>query len=300
MNVIVLINAKAGSFTTSPNLARAEYIREAFTAEQISADVRPVEGFHLASAAKEALAEKPDAIVVGGGDGSVSCVAGALLKSNVPMGVLPLGTLNHFAKDLGLPMDLQSAVRVIAAGHVKSIDVASVNDRTFINNSSIGVYPQVVREREEQRMRLGRGKWMAMFIAALGALRRFPTLHVRLGIGNETVLRRTPFVFVGNNRYEVNLLSVRGRQRLDEGILSLYIANRTGRFGMLRLALRALFGRLSQAKDFESIYLNELWIETGKRRLHVALDGEVENMSPPLHYQSLPAALKVFVPPPVP
>jgi diacylglycerol kinase family enzyme len=258
--------------------------------------VRPVEGFHLASAAKEALAEKPDAIVAGGGDGSVSAVAGTLAGSKLPMGVLPLGTLNHFAKDLGLPMELEAAVKVIAAGHVKSIDLAKVNDRLFINNSSIGIYPQVVREREEQRLRLGRGKWLSMFIAALGALRRFPVLHVRLGIDNQTVLRRTPFVFVGNNRYEMSLMSVRGRQRLDEATLSLYIANRTGRFGMLRLAVRLIFGRLDQAKDFESVYLNEFWIETGKRRLHVALDGEVENISPPLHYQSVPGALSVFVP----
>ncbi len=298
MKVIVLINSKAGSFTTSPNLARAEHLREAFSADQIDADVRPVEGFHLISAAREALAEKPDAIVAGGGDGTVSSVAGALAHSKIPMGVLPMGTLNHFAKDLGLPTNLEQAVKIIAQGNTKPIDLAKVNHRTFINNSSIGIYPQVVREREEQRLRLGRGKWMAMFIAALGALRRFPVLFVRLGIEDHTVLRRTPFVFIGNNRYEMSLMSVRGRQQLGEGILSLYIANRTGRFGMLRLAIRLILGRLNQAKDFEEFYLNELWIETGKRRLHVALDGEVETMFPPLHYQSLPAALQVFVPKP--
>jgi diacylglycerol kinase family enzyme len=219
-----------------------------------------------------------------------------LAHSNIPLGVLPLGTLNHFARDLGIPTSIEGAVRVIAAGQVNTIDLGRVNDRTFINNSSIGLYPQVVRTREELRMRLGRGRVLATFIAVLNALRRFPVLSVRIGIGERSVLRQTPFVFVGNNRYIMSLMSVRGRQRLDEGILSLYVTNRTGRFGMLRLALRALFGRLEQAKDFESIYLPELWIETGKRRLHVALDGEVENMSPPLHYQSVPQALKVFVP----
>ncbi|HEV8292986.1 MAG TPA: diacylglycerol kinase family protein [Tepidisphaeraceae bacterium] len=296
MKLIALINAKAGSLASTPNLDQIEHIREAFAAEKVNADVRACQGHEIIPATKKALTENPHAIVGGGGDGTISSIAGSLAHSNIPLGVLPLGTLNHFAKDLGIPTSIEAAVKIIAAGHVQTIDLARVNDRTFINNSSIGLYPQVVRDRDEQRLRLGRGKVLATFIAVLNALRRFPVLTVRIGIGERSVLRQTPFVFVGNNRYIMSLMSVRGRQCLDEGILSLYVTNRTGRFGMLRLALRALFGRLEQAKDFESIYLPDLWIETGKRRLHVSLDGEVENISPPLHYQSVPQALKVFVP----
>jgi diacylglycerol kinase family enzyme len=135
-----------------------------------------------------------------------------------------------------------------------------------------------------------------MFFAAVNALRRFPVVRVRLGVEGRTVLRTTPFVFAGNNEYEMSLFTVRGRKSLDGGVLSLYVANRTGRFGMFRLALRALIGRLDQAKDFESALLAELWVETGKRHLHVALDGEVETMTPPLHYRSVPGALRVIVP----
>src|SRR5882724_10482735 len=283
MKVIALINARSGSLASTPNLDQTEHIREAFSAERMTVDVRALDGHDIVPAAKQALTEKPDTIVAGGGDGTISGVAGVLAHSSIPPGLLPLGTLNHFAKDLGIPINIEGAVKIIAAGHAKTIDLARVNGRYFINNSSIGIYPQVVRQREELRMRLGRGKWIAMVIASLNALRRFPIFNVRIGIGEKSVLRQTPFVFVGNNRYEMSLMSVRSRQRLDEGILSLYFTHRTGRFGMLRLALRALFGRLEQAKDFESIYLPDLWIETPKRRLHVALDGEVENISPPLH-----------------
>jgi diacylglycerol kinase family enzyme len=212
------------------------------------------------------------------------------------MGILALGTLNHFARDAGIPIALEDAVKVIAAGHARDVDLASVNDRIFVNNSSIGVYPQVVRHREAQRQRLGRGRWLAMFFAAVDALRRFPVVRVRIGVEDRTVLRTTPFVFVGNNEYEMSLFTVRGRKSLDCGRLSLYVANRTGRFGMFRLALRALVSRLDQAKDFDSALLSELWVETGKRHLHVALDGEVETMKPPLHYRSVPKALKVIVP----
>lgn len=296
MKIIALINARAGSLASTPNLDQTEHIKEAFATQRLEADVRAFQGHEISRAVKQALTEKPDAIVAGGGDGTISCVAGALARSNVTMGVLPLGTLNHFARDLLIPTTIEGAVKVIAGGHVKTIDVASVNNRIFINNSSIGIYPQVVRSREELRMRLGRGKIVTTFFAVLNALRRFPMLSVRIGIGERSVLRQTPFVFVGNNRYIMSLMSVRGRETHDEGILSLYVTNRTGRFGMVRLAIRALFGRLEQAKDFDSIFLPELWIETGKRRVHVALDGEVENLSPPLHYQSIPQALKVFTP----
>jgi diacylglycerol kinase family enzyme len=296
MKIIALINAKAGSLASSPNVDQTEHIREAFSAERMTVDVRALQGRDIVPAAKQALSEKPDTIVAGGGDGTISGVASILAHSNIPLGVLPLGTLNHFAKDLGIPMSIEAAVRIIAAGHVKTIDLARVNDRIFINNSSIGLYPQVVRDRDDQRLRLGRGKLLATLIATLSAMRRFPVLNVRIGIEDKTVLRRTPFVFVGNNRYEMSLMSVRGRQRLDEHLLSLYFTHRTGRFGMLRLALRALFGRLEQAKDFESVYLPDLWIESPKRRLHIALDGEVEYLSPPLHYESVPKALNVFIP----
>lgn len=296
MKIIALINARAGSLASNANVDQTEHIKEAFSAERLDADVRAFAGHEIARAAKAALAENPDVIVAGGGDGTLSSVAGVVARSKVTLGVLPLGTLNHFAKDLRIPISLEGAVRVISAGHVQTIDVASVNDRIFINNSSIGIYPQVVRDREELRMRLGRGKIIATLYAVFNALRRFPALSVRIGIGERSVLRQTPFVFVGNNRYLMSLMSVRGREQMNEGNLSLYVTNRTGRFGMVRLAIRALFGRLEQAQDFESIHLPELWIETGKRRLHVALDGEVENLSPPLHYQSVPQALKVFTP----
>jgi diacylglycerol kinase family enzyme len=135
-----------------------------------------------------------------------------------------------------------------------------------------------------------------MFFAVASALRRFPVVRVQIGVEDRTVLRMAPFVFVGNNEYEMSFFTVRGRKSLDSGMLSVYVANRTGRFGMFRLALRALIGRLDQARDFESALLPELWVETGKRHLYVALDGEVEMMKPPLHYRSAPGALRVIVP----
>src|SRR6185503_16647759 len=107
----------------------------------------------------QAFASDADAVVIGGGDGTVSAAADRAVRHGKPIGVLPLGTLNHFARDLGMPPDLRDAVRAIATGVVREVDVGEVNGRVFVNNSSIGVYPTVVRDRDEQRLRFGRGKW---------------------------------------------------------------------------------------------------------------------------------------------
>src|SRR6266436_4122045 len=118
MKIIALINAKAGSLASASNLDQTEHIREAFAAEKLTADVRAHQGHEIIHAAKAALRENPDIIVGGGGDGTISCVAGQLANSNVPLGVLPLGTLNHFARDLRISTNIEGAVKVIAAGHV--------------------------------------------------------------------------------------------------------------------------------------------------------------------------------------
>jgi diacylglycerol kinase family enzyme len=300
MKIIILLNRKAGALAAASTDPSA--LAETFAIYGLQARVSSVPARDLPEHVRKALAENPSAVVAGGGDGTISSVAGALAHSGVPLGVLPLGTLNHFARDLGMPQNLDDAVRAIAEdlnrGRSAAVDLASVNDHTFVNNSSIGIYPHVVRNREEQRQRLGRGKWLAMFFAILSALRRFPVITVRLMLPSppgphRSVLRRTPFVFVGNNPYDVSLFTVGSRKSLDQGKLCLYVANRPGRFAMVLLAVRAILGRLDQARDFDAETLDELWVETPKRHLHVALDGEVVTLSPPLHYQSMPKALKV-------
>src|SRR5215210_424096 len=131
----------------------------------------PADPRELSVAAQQALQAHAEAVVAAGGDGTVSAVASVLAGTSTPLGVLPLGTLNHFAKDLGIPMDLEKAVRTVAARNSRHVDVACVNDRVFINNSSIGVYPSVVASRERLRQQ-GRSKWVALALATLDVLRR--------------------------------------------------------------------------------------------------------------------------------
>jgi diacylglycerol kinase family enzyme len=290
----VIVNATSG---TDDKEGVREQLSELFAANGLNARITLArEGAEIPEFAERVARDKCPLVVAGGGDGTISGVASALVGTDIVLGVLPLGTLNHFAKDLQIPLELSEAVRNIAGGRVMSVDVGEVNGRVFLNNSSLGLYPSIVRQREKQQERLGRGKWPAFFLAALAVVRRYPFLNVRLEADGQQLIRRTPFVFIGNNEYQMESLQIGMRDCLDAGHLSLYVTHRTGRFGMFLLALRALFGRLQQAKDFDAMCVKEIWIDTRHTRLRVATDGEVTLMEMPLHYRVLPGALRVIVP----
>ena len=176
------------------------------------------------------------------------------------------------------------------------IDVGEVNGRIFLNNSSLGLYPSLVHHRERQQQRLGRGKWTAFAWAALLVLRRYPSLSVRVRVDGIDLVRRTPLVFVGNNIYKMEGLNIGVREQLAAGTLSLYIPRRPGRLGLIRIALRALFGRLRAVNDFDALLAMEFQIETRRKQVRVATDGEVNRMATPLHYRIRAGALRVMVP----
>jgi YegS/Rv2252/BmrU family lipid kinase len=295
--IAVIINGGAGA---GHDAAAASDLRAKFRAHGCEAEVTLAKsGDDMIAAARKAIADGVSVVVAGGGDGTINAVASVMAGSGVDFGVLPLGTLNHFAKDIGIPLELDEAVRNVAEGRRVEVDVGEVNDRVFLNNSSLGLYPDIVRDREKQQHRLGRGKWPAAAWAAVAALRRFPFLDVGVAVDGKQHARRTPFVFIGNNEYIMQGLAIGARERLDAGVLSLYVAQRPGRLGLLRFAWRALWGRLAQERDFDVMLSDKFDIKTRHRRLRVALDGEVTVMATPLRYRIRPAALAVIVPQPI-
>ncbi|MBL9161182.1 MAG: NAD(+)/NADH kinase [Planctomycetaceae bacterium] len=296
MHVIALLNRNSGTAASSATPPERQ-VADALAAVGVDADIRSVAGDQLDDEAKAAAAAGVDALIAGGGDGTIATVAAALVGRETPLGVLPLGTLNHFAKDLGIPTDLAAAAQVIAANRPRPIDLARVNDQTFINNSSVGVYARAIVERDATQRRSRLSKWPAMTIAALKTFWRAPLIHVRLDAEGTVHRLQTPLIFVGNNRYRLDLLNVGARDRLDEGVLSLYVARAQTRWGMLKLLFNGALGRLQQDRDFETLYPCEVWMETRRTRLHVAADGEVMVMNAPLHYEIMPQALKVLLPP---
>jgi diacylglycerol kinase family enzyme len=293
VKIEIIVNAGSG---TGENGALAERLHELFARDGVVAQVALAQSGHeIIELAKRAALGDADVVVAAGGDGTINSVTAQLVNTKKALGVLPLGTMNHFAKDLHIPLELEAAVETILEGHIANVDLGEVNRHIFVNNSSLGLYPSIVREREKQQ-RLGSGKWPAYIWAAVAVLRRYPFLDVRLDVDGKAFSSRTPFVFIGNNEYEMETLNIGGRTCLDGGELSLYVTNRTGRLGLVRLALRALFGGLRQEKDFLAMCTREIWIDTKHKRLRVALDGEVTIIEPPLHYRVLPGKLRVLTP----
>jgi YegS/Rv2252/BmrU family lipid kinase len=292
--VKIIISAGAGP---GDNTKAAERLAEIFKEDQIDVDISLAHsGAEVVELAREAAQGSYEVIVAAGGDGTINSVAAAVIDSHKILGVLPLGTLNHFARDLGIPSELQQAARTIIHSHTVEVDVAEVNGRIFLNNSSLGLYPMIVREREKHQ-RLGFRKWPAFIWATIQALlRRNPFLDVRLRVNDELLDRTTPFVFVGNNEYAMDLLNIGQRNRLDKGELSIYITHGTSRWKLMSLALRAVVGRLRNDKDFLALRSNEVKIQTARKRVRVAFDGEIEVMEAPLLYRVRSRALRVIVP----
>jgi len=291
--IVVIVNASAGLGYCGGWTAA---LQEKFRSHGAEPDITLAQsGEQMIERARRALEEGAPLVVAGGGDGTINAVASVLAGTETVLGVLPLGTLNHFAKDLKIPLELDEAVANVVQGIARKVDVGEVNGRIFLNNSSLGIYPDIVRDREQQQRHLGRSKWPAFGRALFAAIRRFPFLSVRLKINGEEHLRRTPFVFIGNNEY-LQGLTLGARERLDSGKLCLYVAQKPTRLGLLRYALHALFGKLQQARDFDVLSASSLEIDTRHHHLRVATDGEVTLMKPPLCYRSRAAALNVVAP----
>jgi diacylglycerol kinase family enzyme len=292
--IAILVNRSSGTAKSHPDLDRE--LRDLFAAADPGADVTVMEARGSIAETAKRLRESADVVVAAGGDGTVSGTAAGLAGSKTPLGILPLGTLNHFAKDLGIPMDLARAVGVIAARRVVAVDAGELNGRVFINNASIGLYPDIVEERVALQ-RSGHRKWPAMVMATLRVMRRYPGLTARIDSDGVHETRRTPFVLVGNNEYAIDGIRLGGRPRLDRGRLFAYLAPRLHARDLPLLLGQALLGRAASSGALEIVAATELSIDTAfSRRVHVGLDGEVATMRAPLRFVLRPRALNVIVP----
>ncbi|MEO8669323.1 MAG: diacylglycerol kinase family protein [Bauldia sp.] len=301
LNVVVILNKGAGKNAAAEgSLPLDESLAAAFSAQGIAAEIVAPEPAGLTAAAEAALArarrKEIDAVVAGGGDGTIRSVAAVLADSGVPLGILPLGTLNHFAKDIGIPVDVDKAIGVIAERQIRAVDLGEVNGASFVNNSSIGIYPYMVLDRERRQKLRGMGKWTAMVLAFFRVMRAFPRRRIAVRADGATESLRTPCLFVGNNEYGTHVFSLGKRECLDAGALWLYVAHPKSPAAFLSLAVRIALGRIDAARDLTVLKVRSAEIAAAASRLPVALDGEVEILSSPLKYRIRPKALAVFAP----
>lgn len=297
MRVAIIANAGAGSAGEKDEEVR--FWDSAISRSGLDAKAFLVPGPELLDTARR-LADSGDydVIAASGGDGTLSAVAGALTgRTDVVMGLLPRGTLNHFSKDLNIPQEIDESLPILQTGIVKSVDVATLNDRVFINNSSVGMYSQAVADRD-RALEEGGNKWVEMTRAMLKQWWQFRVYRLRIECGGFEGSRKTPLLFVGNNRYELAFPKPGTRNSLEDGILCLYIPRTTSRWGLFRLSIRAWLGFAFRDRDFDTIDTHKITIRSKKVRLTVSVDGEVASFALPLKYSIQPKALRVMVPAP--
>ena len=293
MKLPVLINPGGGS-AGEDSIQR---VADALAKAGIDAAIEQVDGPDLDARATELANRGAKTIVACGGDGTLSAVGGALTGTQTALGILPLGTLNHLARDLGISFELDQAAATLAAGHRQQIDVAELNGRVFINNSAIGLYPLMVADREGQQERLGRSKKVAMLVAGVRTLFRFHHYRLSLTINDgETATLETPLLFVGNNLYRTTMPRAGYRDRLDDGKLSVVITRKAGRAAMIHGMLLSLIGRASSKQLIELDDVTRLRVAGRRSEITVSADGETLHLPLPLDYRIRPKALWVIGP----
>lgn len=289
-----LINRGSGSAIRGR--AGADEIAGALANAGVNAEVRMLDGSDIVDHARKAVRSGDPLLIVGGGDGTISGAASVVAETETKLGILPLGTLNHFARDLGIPPDLDDAAALIATGEARGIDIANVNDRVFINNSAIGLYPLMVLDRELQQKRLGRSKRLAMLVASVRTLARFHHGRLALTVNDEESRIDTPLLFVGNNDYRIDIAAAGRRESLEDGELSVFVMRKKTRRGLIAASIRALFNR---TRPDDMVRLEHVeWLQVASKRHHLAvsLDGEVAMLAPPLDYRVRKRALNVIAP----
>jgi diacylglycerol kinase family enzyme len=274
----------------------AATIGDALAAAGVDSQVLLVEGKDCAARAAEHVKQGAELIIAAGGDGTMGAVAGELAGSKATMAILPLGTLNHLARDLGNPFDHGEAAAAIAAGHCRQIDIAEVNGRAFVNNAAIGLYPLMVVDRDAQRQRLGRSKRLAMLVASIRTMARFHSRRLKLRIDGGEAMVDTPLLFVGNNDYRLAMPGAGQRESLDRGELSVMVMHSKSLPGFLAATGRALLG-ISRRDDMVRLDgVKRLEVGSARPCLTLAIDGETVALAPPLAFRILPGALNIVVP----
>jgi diacylglycerol kinase family enzyme len=296
--VALLLNLRAGSLLGQPELpARIEAILRAggLEVEVVPEEPSPDLGDRLDLALSR---DRFDAVVVGGGDGTIGCVAQRLVPRGIALGILPLGTMNQLARDLGIPLDLEEAAAALSHGELRAIDVAEVNGRIFLCNSILGLPAHLSRHRERHRGNEGRRSQLLFALATLrGAWRHRPMrLAVDLGDGWQRVWTRA--LAVANNAYDEGFGLVMRRGRLDGGVLTLYVARRFGIWWALRMLTSMWLGAWRNSALLDRRSATSITIRSRRHRLRVMNDGEILLLRPPLDYSIRPGALRVIVPRP--
>ncbi|MFY3593881.1 diacylglycerol/lipid kinase family protein [Achromobacter xylosoxidans] len=253
----------------------------------------------LVATAREAVALAREAggiVVAAGGDGTLNAVAGQVLGQGVPFGILPQGTFNYFGRRYGISQDTEAALRGLLGGELRPVQVGLLNGRLFLVNASLGLYPQLLEDREAYKQRFGRSRLVALWSGLVTLMRAPRQLSLRLDYEGRVRDLRSPTLVVGNNRLQLEHIGIDPAE-LDRGHLVAMAVRPVGTLALYGLLLRGLFSRLGEAEHVVSFAFDRLMVSIrGRRRVKVAMDGEISWMDTPLEFKVSDTPLPLVVP----
>lgn len=296
MRIGAVINNTSGTLSPEESEKRLENIR-LFLEKRVDADyLAIVPGNRVKSEIERIIDKGIDVLVAGGGDGTISTAAQFVISTDTLLLPLALGTMNNFVRDAGIPLHPIDALRLLDQINVEVIDTGEVNGHKFINNVSIGLYPKIVEEREEKTKKHGWSKWKAKILAVLVVTRKLPLLRMTVEGKHFKKKLFTPFLFVGNNEYENLLKSDFYRPSLKKGKLWICMARSPRIWSLFIMAWQLGIRGIRGTENLETHLLTHVRVKPRKRRVRVAIDGEIHKLYAPLRFKILKKSLRLVVP----
>jgi diacylglycerol kinase family enzyme len=295
------MNARSGSGDADEAQQTMRRIFEAAgQAHEFLLSDRPHDIPAIAQRAIAKAKESGGAIIAAGGDGTINAVAQAVLPSQLPFGIVPQGTFNYSSRAHGIPLETEAAAQALLDAHLKPMQVGLVNDRIFLVNASLGLYPQLLQNREEHKKQFGRTRAVAFISGLLSLMQEHRQLSLEIEIDHERELVRTPTLFVGNNPLQLEQIGLPEADDVQCRKLAAVIVRAQRSYSLLWLALRGALGQLAQADNVRDFAFRRMtvnpWLGGRRRPVKVAIDGEVLSMQPPLTFKVAPQPLWLMAP----
>ncbi|EPX86811.1 diacylglycerol/lipid kinase family protein [Salipiger mucosus] len=294
-NVCVILNEKSGDHPEGTS--RRARLETLLSENGLQAHIlTPQPGRALGETARRALDRGCKMLVAAGGDGTICAVAEACHAADAPMGVIPQGTFNYFARGLGIPEDMAGAVRVLATGQKRGVRLGEVNGEVFLNNASLGLYPLILNKREGVYNRWGRSRIAAYWsvVLTLSGFRR--PMKLRINRDGEETRLRTPLAFVANSAFQLEQFNLDGADEVRAGRFAMLTSRADTRGALARHALRLANGWAARGEDFDLMTGEDILVDTGRKRALVARDGEKSLMRAPVRFRLRERPLQVVVP----
>ncbi|RKE05808.1 diacylglycerol kinase family enzyme [Catellatospora citrea] len=292
----MVYNERSGALLSKADQSAQDQVVELFSRRGVAVELRAFDPRTLAADVRGLLAGAPEALIVAGGDGTVRSVAEHLLGSDVPLGVLPAGTMNVLARDLGVPDDLDDAVEALLAAPVERIDVAAVNGRPFLCSSTLAIMPQLGRLRERARGRAGLGV-LRLLGRAVRLVWRYPRMRLTIVVDGRRHEVRTRAAVLSCNPLAAGPPPMPARPRLDAGILAVYVTRDRTNWDLVALATKLFHGSWQRDPRIRTYEGENVQVRSSRvESMSVMSDGEIDRLTMPLRYEIRPRALAVLAP----